>query len=181
MTTDAANALRDIWSQAGCNPDALQRIDLSGADPVLPSVFKVGTEASATIGAAGLAASELWRLRTGRAQDVSLTMRAAAAAFRSERYLSVDDAPPADLWSPIAGFYRTGDGGRLWLANLTGEDRTIEVAGVDLSGASAAVLDEASFEACAAGDTGFQGTERALDGTRVVLGPYAVMRVRTAG
>lgn len=115
MTTEAATVLQDIWSQAGCAPDALDRIDVSGADPVLPSVFKVGTAATATIGAAGLAASELWRLRTGRAQDISLSMRAAAAAFRSERYLSVDDAPPADLWSPIAGFYRTGDGGWIQL------------------------------------------------------------------
>lgn len=115
MTGEAAKLLRDIWTDAGCNPEALQRIALTGADPVLPSVFKVGTVASATIGATGLAASELWRLRTGRTQDVSLTMRAAAAAFRSERYLSVDGAPPADLWSPIAGFYKTGDDGWIQL------------------------------------------------------------------
>jgi len=37
-------------------------------------------------------------------------MRAAAATFRSGRYLTVDGGPPIDPWSPIAGYYETGDG-----------------------------------------------------------------------
>src|SRR3546814_12094111 len=45
-----------------------------------------------------------------RAQPAALDVRAAAAAFRSERYIRVDDAVPPDPWSPIAGFYRAGDG-----------------------------------------------------------------------
>src|SRR2546426_11854710 len=45
--------------------------------------------AAASIAAAGLAAAELWRLRSGRRQHVAVAARAAAAAFRSERYLRV--------------------------------------------------------------------------------------------
>jgi crotonobetainyl-CoA:carnitine CoA-transferase CaiB-like acyl-CoA transferase len=106
----ASDALREIWSLGGGDPEALSRVSLTGDDPVLPSSFRVGALAQASIAAAGLAASELWRLRTGRAQRVAVDMRAAAIEFRSERYLRVTglDSPP--MWDPIAGVYRTGDG-----------------------------------------------------------------------
>jgi hypothetical protein len=57
----------------------------------------------ATIAATGLAAAELWRLRTGRAQTAAVDVRAAAAAFRSERYVRVEGRPfggnvEPDLW-----------------------------------------------------------------------------------
>lgn len=62
------------------------------------------------IAATALAATELWRLRTGRGQSVSVDLRAAVAAFRSERYLRVDGQVPPDPRGGIFGFYRTGDG-----------------------------------------------------------------------
>jgi crotonobetainyl-CoA:carnitine CoA-transferase CaiB-like acyl-CoA transferase len=85
-------------------------VSLPESDPALPSSFRIGTAAQVSIAAAGLAAAELWRLRTGRAQTVSVDARAAAIEFRSERYLRVDGKAPASLWDPIAGMYRTGDG-----------------------------------------------------------------------
>ena len=108
--TAAKDALREVWSLGGGDPDALERVSLVGADPVLPSSFRVGTAAQVTIAAAGLAAAELWRLRTGRAQRVSVDLRAAAIEFRSERYLRVVGREPPPMWDPIAGVYRTGDG-----------------------------------------------------------------------
>ena len=89
----ARTALEGLRDLAGCDRDALGRIELQGEEPALPSVFPVGTTASACIGAAGLAASELWRLRSGAAQPVRVTMRDAAIAYRSERYLRLDGAP----------------------------------------------------------------------------------------
>ena len=59
------------------------------------------------IAASALAAAELWRLRTGRAQSVSVDARAAVAAFKSERFLTVDGKTPADVRGPIFGFYPT--------------------------------------------------------------------------
>jgi CoA-transferase family III len=41
---------------------------------------------------------------------VSVQIRRALAAFRSERYLRIDDGPPPLLRDPIMGFYETGDG-----------------------------------------------------------------------
>jgi crotonobetainyl-CoA:carnitine CoA-transferase CaiB-like acyl-CoA transferase len=108
--SDAARALAALWQHAGGDPAALARVRLSGGDPILPGRFKVGTAALATIGAAALAAAELWRIRTGRAQDVAVDARAAAASFRGERYLRVGDAPPPEPWGRLSGYYRTGDG-----------------------------------------------------------------------
>jgi crotonobetainyl-CoA:carnitine CoA-transferase CaiB-like acyl-CoA transferase len=110
MTTDARGALEHLWALGGCDPSALDRVTLTGRDPVLPSNFKLGTAALATIGAAGLAAAELWRLRTGSRQTVAVDIKAAAAAFGSERYLRVNGQKAADPWSPVSGFYRAADG-----------------------------------------------------------------------
>jgi crotonobetainyl-CoA:carnitine CoA-transferase CaiB-like acyl-CoA transferase len=103
-------ALKHLWTVAGCDPVALHAVSLSGADPALPSVHRVGTLATATIAATGLAAAEFRRLRTGARQHVSVQMRRALAAFRSERYLRIDDGPPPALRDPVMGFYETGDG-----------------------------------------------------------------------
>lgn len=108
-----SDVLTDIWSLAACPPAALDDVTLTGADPVLPSSFRVGAAAQATIAASALAAAELWRLRGGRRQGVALDMRHAAVEFRSERYLRVDGGPPPELWDDIAGVYRAGD--RRWL------------------------------------------------------------------
>jgi crotonobetainyl-CoA:carnitine CoA-transferase CaiB-like acyl-CoA transferase len=108
--TAPAELLRDLWLSAGGEPEALARVALTGADPVLPSSFRVGSAAQASIAAVGLAAAELWRLRTGRAQHVAVDMRAAAIEFRSERYLRIVGREPPPMWDPIAGVYRTGDG-----------------------------------------------------------------------
>lgn len=108
MTT-LSSAIRQIWTAAGCEPSALERVASTGADPLLPTDVKIGTAATAVIAASALAATEIWRLRTGRAQSVAVDMRAAVAAFRSERYLRVDGDPAPDHRSPLFGFYPTAD------------------------------------------------------------------------
>jgi crotonobetainyl-CoA:carnitine CoA-transferase CaiB-like acyl-CoA transferase len=109
MSRDARLALEQLWDAAGADRAALSRVTLTGADPLLPTDFKIGTAASAVIAAAGLAAAEFWRLKTGRAQSVAVDGRAAVAAFRSERYLRVN-GDPAGRRDPLFGFYRAGDG-----------------------------------------------------------------------
>lgn len=103
-------ALKQIWTLAECDPTALRNVSLTGTDPGLPSVYRVGSLASATIAATGLAAAEYHRLRTGRRQQVTVDMRRALASFRSERYLRIDDGPPPVLRDPVTGFYETRDG-----------------------------------------------------------------------
>jgi crotonobetainyl-CoA:carnitine CoA-transferase CaiB-like acyl-CoA transferase len=91
-------------------PDSTARLDLTGEEPALPSSFRVGAVAQASIAASGLAAAEIWRLRTGKSQRVAVDMRHAAAEFRSERHVLLDGAAMPDPWDPIAGLYRTADG-----------------------------------------------------------------------
>ncbi len=154
----ARELLAGLWSLAGGDPEPLSRVTLSGVDPVLPSSFRVGTAAQVTIAAAGLAAAELWRLRGGRAQAVSVDARAAAIEFRSERYLRVDGRAPATLWDPIAGVYRTGDGRfvrlhtnfphhRANVVALLGCDGTRESVQAALAGWQAEAFESAANEA----------------------------------
>src|SRR5262245_54562797 len=107
---DAKQSLSTLWHDLGLPPEALDRIALTGADPVLPSSFHVGEMAQASIGAAALAAAELHRRRTGTTQHVTVDARAAAIEFRSERYLRVNGGEAPELWDKIAGAYRCGDG-----------------------------------------------------------------------
>lgn len=102
--------LADLWTLGGGEPSALDAVTLTGDEPILPSSFRVGAASQVTIAAAGLAAAEIWKARTGEAQGISVDMTHAAVECRSERYLRVDDKPPPPAWDAIAGVYKTGDG-----------------------------------------------------------------------
>ncbi|WP_441276884.1 CoA transferase [Tardiphaga sp. 172_B4_N1_3] len=102
--------LADLWRQVGGDIAALQRVTLTGNEPQLPSSFHVGAAAQVSIAAAGMAAAEIWRLRSGQTQTVSVDMRHAIVECRSERYLRCDGNPPPPAWDAIAGVYQTGDG-----------------------------------------------------------------------
>src|SRR6185295_6103770 len=60
------DALRTILPIAGWGDGhAADVVFTGGADPVLPTPFRIGTASAATLAAAGLAASELWQARSG--------------------------------------------------------------------------------------------------------------------
>jgi crotonobetainyl-CoA:carnitine CoA-transferase CaiB-like acyl-CoA transferase len=101
--------LCDIWTSAGGDPSALDTVTLTGDEPQLPSSFRVAAAAQASIAATGLAAAQVWKLRSGQSQDVAVDMRHAVVECRSERYLRVDGKPPPPTWDVIAGIYKTRD------------------------------------------------------------------------
>ena len=101
--------LAELWTLAGGEHSALDAIALTGEEPQLPSSFRVAAAAQASIAAAGLAAAQIWKLRSGQSQDVAVDMRHAVVECRSERYLRVDGKPPPPAWDAIAGIYRTRD------------------------------------------------------------------------
>src|SRR5437660_5472960 len=103
--------LADIWTSAGGDPAALSAIRLTGDEAQLPSSFRVAAAAGASVAATGLAAAEIWKLRRGQAQDVTVDMRHAVVECRSERHLRVDGKPPPPAWDAIAGIYKTRDNG----------------------------------------------------------------------
>src|ERR1700730_4080419 len=107
---DPKAVLAGLLGTAGFDDAALNDVSLGGNEPVLPSSFATGTAAQATVAASALAAAELWRLRTGKRQHVTVDMRHAAIEFRSERYLQIDGKPYEEYHDDIAGLYRCGDG-----------------------------------------------------------------------
>src|SRR6476660_584399 len=101
--------LADLWTSAGGDLAALDAVTLTGEEPQLPSSFRVAAAAQASIAAAGLAAAQVWKLRSGQSQNVAVDMRHAVVECRSERYLRVDCKPPPPAWDAIAGIYKTRD------------------------------------------------------------------------
>jgi crotonobetainyl-CoA:carnitine CoA-transferase CaiB-like acyl-CoA transferase len=99
--------LRDIWTSVGGEAAALDALTLTGDEPQLPSSFRIAAAAQTSVAATGLAAAEIWKMRSGQAQDVTVDMRHAAVECRSERYLRVDGKPPPPAWDAIAGIYNT--------------------------------------------------------------------------
>jgi len=99
-------ALRELLGLA----DVAGEAGITGADPVLKTPYRVGTAGAAALAAVGIAAAELWRLRTGRGQRVSVDLRAAAASLRSASYLRIDGKPPATAWDPFSLFYPVREG-----------------------------------------------------------------------
>src|ERR1700688_1472163 len=108
--SDAKTVLAGLLRTAGLDDEALDDATLTGSEPALPSSFATGTAAQATVAASALAAANMWRLRTGKRQHVSVDMRHAAVEFRSERYLRIDGKPYEEYHDDIAGLYRCGDG-----------------------------------------------------------------------
>lgn len=136
-------ALRELLQLAAIDPSRDAQVAFAGADPVFPSPYRIGTAGAAALGAVGLAVSDLWELRSGKRQAVSVEVRAAAAAMRSNRYLSIDGKAPPGPWDPLSGFYAVR-GGR-WV-NLhcnfpNHRDAALRVLG---TGADRAAAEEAS-------------------------------------
>jgi crotonobetainyl-CoA:carnitine CoA-transferase CaiB-like acyl-CoA transferase len=102
--------LAAVWRLSGQPDAALSRIRLRGAEPVLPSSFAIGSAAQASIAASALAAAEVFRHRTGLAQDVEVDMRNAAIEFRAEQYLRVNGAPAPEFRDRLSRTFQCGDG-----------------------------------------------------------------------
>lgn len=102
-------AVERLWRWAGGEPEALEALQLTDEEPVLPSIFRVTDAAAAAVGATTLAAAKLWHERGGVAATprVRVSARHAAIAFRSERYLRTDVEPVRDS---LTGDHRTLDG-----------------------------------------------------------------------
>ncbi|MBV8392472.1 MAG: CoA transferase [Alphaproteobacteria bacterium] len=86
----------------------------NGEDPVFRTPWRIARAGSASLGAIGLALSDLWRLRGGKAQAVTIDRHAAAASLRSSTYVLQNGKKPVS-WDPLAGHYPTRDGRIMFL------------------------------------------------------------------
>jgi crotonobetainyl-CoA:carnitine CoA-transferase CaiB-like acyl-CoA transferase len=85
-----------------------------GGDPVLRTPWRIAEAGSAVLGAVGLAVSDLWRLRTGNPQSVTIDRHAATASLRSNTYVLQDGKRPVS-WDPLTGHYPTRDGRHMFI------------------------------------------------------------------
>ncbi|MEU7890422.1 CoA transferase [Microbispora bryophytorum] len=114
--------IRQLGAGAGVT---LPEVRVIGEDPVLPSVFPLGTMAAASAGALA-AAVAAYAARAGQggeegpgggphtrgdlgAPDVTIDVRHAAVAFQSERHFRAD-GKAMDVWAALSGDYRASDG-----------------------------------------------------------------------
>ena len=99
-------ALRTLLPIAGWAHERIGEVEITGAmDPILPTPFRITEAATATLAAVGLAAADLWQLRTGRRQSIEIDTRQATASLRSGRYLKMEDAPVDFGRNPVVGIY----------------------------------------------------------------------------
>jgi crotonobetainyl-CoA:carnitine CoA-transferase CaiB-like acyl-CoA transferase len=107
----AHDALRTILPIAGWPEDRVRTVEFTGgADPVLPTPFRIGAAGGAALAATGLAAADLWELRTGRRQQVGVDLHQAAASLRSGHYLQVNGAKVRNERNPVMGMYPAKNG-----------------------------------------------------------------------
>jgi len=95
-------------------------VEISGKDPIYSTNFKVAETAAGVLAATGAAVSDIWEMKTGRRQNVSVDIRHAAAAINSHSYLQFrepDGSYQARPNSPLAQMaydtvkaYQTKDG-----------------------------------------------------------------------
>jgi crotonobetainyl-CoA:carnitine CoA-transferase CaiB-like acyl-CoA transferase len=107
----AHDALRTILPVAGWPEERARAVEITGgADPVLPTPFRIGAAGAAALAATGLAAADLWELRTGRRQEVGVDLRQAVASLRSGHYLQVNGAKVRNERNPVMGMYPAKNG-----------------------------------------------------------------------
>src|SRR6266436_6801073 len=105
------DALRTILPVAGWDDERAREVEITGgADPVLPTPFRIGDTSAAALAAIGLAASDLWELRTGRRQEVAVDLRQATASLRSGHYLKMENTDVSRERNPVMGMYPAKNG-----------------------------------------------------------------------
>ncbi len=107
----AHDALRTILSVADLDPDRARTVEVTGGtDPALPTPFRIGKTAAAALAATGLAASDLWEIRTGKRQQVAVDLRQATASLRSGHYLKMEKSEVSHERNPVMGMYPAKNG-----------------------------------------------------------------------
>ncbi len=107
----AYDALRTIMPIAGWPEERLRSVEITGgADPILPTPFRIGAAGAAAFAATGLAAADLWELRTGRRQEVAVDLRQAVASLRSGHYMQINGAPISTERNTVMGVYPAKNG-----------------------------------------------------------------------
>ncbi|MDP6390462.1 MAG: CoA transferase [Alphaproteobacteria bacterium] len=80
-------AFKEVMEIRGEGLPADGEVEITGADPVLSTRFKIGEACASVLAGIGVAVSDIWALKAGRRQNAAIDVRCAAATLRSTRYM----------------------------------------------------------------------------------------------
>ncbi|MFC1535088.1 CoA transferase [Thermodesulfobacteriota bacterium] len=118
MNSIAKKVLSDLLSNMGLDENETGgKIDIIGDDPVVPSRHRPGVASAAALAAQGAAVATIWRLRSGRGQDISVDVqRAVVPGLRTTYYVRQNNYSP---WGRtnirMPNFFRTKDDRRIYV------------------------------------------------------------------
>ena len=112
----ALDELIKLRGHQNLDPDELQILD---TDPVITSPFKLGEVSAASHAGVGIAVNDIWELKTGRRQNLKISIRSAIASLKSNKLIKsknpsgeyhdlVDD--DHEFNRRLNGIYRAYDG-----------------------------------------------------------------------
>lgn len=84
-------AFEEVMGIRGHGLPADGEITIKGHDPVYPTKFRIADTCAAVLGGVGVAVNDIWELRTGRRQPVSIDVRHTAAGLNSSRFMQRPD------------------------------------------------------------------------------------------
>lgn len=107
----ANDIVTEIWTALELPLSALSSISMPGLGPGLPSSFKIGHLAQASIGLTALASANIHAIRNNsRISQVTVPLRHACVEFKSERLYTINGTRGEDVSYPIGGLHETSDG-----------------------------------------------------------------------
>lgn len=118
MRNIAIETCHRLLSQMGVSAeDTGGNITIGGADPVVASPHHLGAAAAAALAAQGAAVAAIWRLRTGRGQDVSVDLRRAVIPGLRTVFHVSQGGKPLRSRDAYGGkhFFRTRDNRQIYL------------------------------------------------------------------
>jgi len=83
-------------------PVGMAEFAIHGRDPFYRTPYRAGEVTAATLAATGIAANDIWEIRTGRRQKIEIGVREAAATLRSTDYTLRRDESGAYRTIPIS-------------------------------------------------------------------------------
>ncbi|MGY4573673.1 CoA transferase [Bradyrhizobium sp. USDA 3256] len=142
----ASDAFAELMSIRANGPVRREEVTFTGADPFYPTPLRIGETVAAALAARGVAANDLWELRTGSRQQISVDARAAAATSlaggeatlvrdKNGVYQSAPVSPAMKHMVALTQPWETADGG--WVLPHTNlphlERRVLDVLGCESS------------------------------------------------
>lgn len=120
---DAISVYRNLLQDIGLSEDAVGgSVAITGADPIVPSRHRLGAATAGALATQGAAIAAIWKLRTGRTQNVSVNVRRAVVpglqtAFHL--YQNGCHVAPHPRGADPTNFFATKDGRRIYLLRTT--------------------------------------------------------------